>query len=228
LAAFGPPFFLRYPLGNLQGQSKQYERGSMTEFFTAGSCVGSLMFLALVIYAHLQRRELNCASTPLSDYFSGPTRRVMLAAYFCLGLALVCTAMKIIPEQQGAIVSGVGPASGVLMLIAAACLIPVAVTTRNELDVDTRAARTRSMHRVLALVAFTAIVIAMVAYSMLGLPSEHRYQRAIRVWAILLSIFAMMSFVLLVQVPPGSLYYGLIQKFLVALVAIWVLMNTWA
>jgi hypothetical protein len=200
----------------------------MSEFFTAGSCIGSLVFVALVGYAHLKRRELNCASTPLADYFSGQTRRMMLAAYSCLSLALVCAAMKIIPEQQGAIVSGVGPVSGVLMLIGAACLIPVAVTTRGELDVDMRSVKTRSMHRVVALIAFIAIVIAMVAYSMLGLPSGHRYQRTIRVWAILVSMFAMVALTLLVQLPPSSRYYGLMQKLLIALIATWVFMSAWA
>jgi len=200
----------------------------MTDFLTAGSCFASLVFVALAVYAHLGRRELNHASTPLSEYFSSRTRGVMLAAYFCLSFALVCVAMKIIPEHQGAIVSGVGPASGVLLSIAAACLIPVALTTRSELDVDRRSAGTRSMHRVLALAAFTAIVIAMAAYSILGLPSDHRSQRAVRMWAILVSIFALMAFMLLVRLPSGSPNYGLIQKILVALVAAWVFISAWA
>jgi len=115
----------------------------MTEFFAAGACIASLIFVALVAYAHLKRRELKYASSPLSAYFSGPTRRVMLAAYFFLAFALVCAAMKIIPEHSGAVVSGVGPASGVLMLMAAACLIPIALTTRSEVDVDMRSERDR-------------------------------------------------------------------------------------
>jgi hypothetical protein len=199
----------------------------MTEFFTAGSCFASLAFVALVAYAHLQRHELDRASTPLSAYFSGHTRGVMLAAYFCLSVALVCAAMKIIPEHGG-IVSGVGPVSGFLMLIAAASLIPVALTARSELSADTRSVRTQSMHRKFAFVAFIAVAVAMVAYSVLGFPSDHRYQRAIRVWAVFVSLFALMAFMLLRSLPPGSRHYGLIQKILVASVATWLFISAWA
>lgn len=200
----------------------------MTEFLAAGSAVASLAFVALVAYAHLARRELGGASTALSEYFSKRTRGVMLAAYLCLSLALACVAVKIIPQQPDAIVSGMGAASGMLMLIAAICLIPIAFTTSPQLDADTRSAGTRSMHRVLALVAVTAIVIAMVTYSVLGLPSAHRSQRAFRMWPILVSLFALMIFMLLLRVPPGSPYYGLIQKLLAGLVAVWLFISAWA
>lgn len=199
----------------------------MTEFFTVSSCIASLLFVGLVAYAHLKRREFDHASTSLSEYFSGSTRHVMLAAYICMAFALVCLALKIIPEQRG-IVGGMGKVCGLLMLIAAACLIPIALTARRQLDADTRSARTKSLHRVLACVSLVAMVIAMVAYSMLGFPTDHRYQRALRAFAIVWSMFALMALVISIQVPPGTRYHGLVQKILVAMVATWVFICAWA
>jgi flagellar biosynthesis protein FlhB len=184
--------------------------------FASGSCVGALAFAALVAYAHLERRELDRVSTSLSEYFSHPTRAVMMAAYACLSISLICAAAK----MQTAIVHGVAEASGVLISIAAALLIPIALTTRSG-QVDRRSDRVKALHRVLAMVAFGGTIVAMAVYSVLGLPSEHRYQRAIRLWAVLVSLFAAMTFVLLVRLPSGARYYGLVQKVLSGLVVVW-------
>jgi len=84
------------------------------------------------------------------------------------------------------------------------------------------------MHRVLALVAFVAIVTAMAMYSLLGFPTDDRYQRAARSWAILVSSFALLAFMLWMRLPPGSPVYGFIQKFLVGMVVTWVFLGAWA
>ena len=199
----------------------------MIAFSAAGSCFAALAFVALVAYAHIKRSELDRTATPLSSYFSHPTRGVMLAAYFCLSVALVCVAVTIIPEQQGAIVSGVNVVSGVLILVAAACLIPIGLTAPRMLDADVRSARTRSLHRILVLVAFVAMVSSTTMYSMLGLPTLYRYQRTIRMVDILVSMLAAAMFVLLTQLPPGSRYYRLFQKFIVALMVVWIVVSAW-
>jgi len=191
------------------------------DWVTAVACGASVAFVAGVAYAQGVRRDLDRAA-PLSAYFSQPTRVVMRVAYLCLGIALACTALHIRPEREGAMVAGVGLASAVLLLVAAACLLPVALTTGASFEADARSERSRMLHRIFSSVALAAAVLAMLAYSLLGLPGSDRGERALRLYAILLAIFAAMAFALLLRVPPGTRPYGVCQKILVGLIVLWI------
>ena len=186
-----------------------------------GAACGGIAFVALAASAHVARREFARASTPLSVYFSEPTRAAMFAAYAALGVALACTAAKILlPGSDG--VSGVAAASGVLLLVAAACLMPIALTTCRRFDSDERSTLRRALHRILTQVAFVAVVAAMLAFSTFGMPAATRGERALRVAAVLVSVFAAMLFALALRLPPGSPQSGSVQKLLVGMVVAWV------
>lgn len=187
---------------------------------SAGACLASLAFVALAAYAHAVRREFGRVSTPLSAYFSQPTRGVMFAAYAALGVALACTASKILLRGTDG-VSGIAAASGVL-LVAAACLMPIALTTCRRAESDERSTLGRALHRMLSQVAFVAVVVAMLAFSTFGMPAENRGERALRVAAVLVSVFAAMLFALSLRLPPGSPHFGTAQKLLAGMVAAWV------
>jgi hypothetical protein len=195
---------------------------------SAGACCASLAFVALVAYAHLVRRDLDGVAMPLSAYFSRPTRGAMFAAYLCLGIALGCTALNILPERSGAIFEGVGAASGALLFVAAASLLPIALTSSERLDADVRSERTRQLHRVCSQIAMIAAVLAMLAYSMLGMSTASRGERALRTDAIIVAVFAALAFAIFRSLPPGSPYYGTWQKMLVALIVIWTLLVAFA
>lgn len=188
---------------------------------SAGACLASLAFVALAAYAHAVRREFGRVSTPLSAYFSQPTRGVMFAAYAALGVALACTASKILLRGTDG-VSGIAAASGVLLLVAAACLMPIALTTCRRAESDERSTLGRALHRMLSQVAFVAVVVAMLAFSTFGMPAENRGERALRVAAVLVSVFAAMLFALSLRLPPGSPHFGTAQKLLAGMVAAWV------
>lgn len=188
---------------------------------SAGACLASLAFVALAAYAHAVRREFGRVSTPLSAYFSQPTRGVMFAAYAALGVALACTASKILLRGTDG-VSGIAAASGVL-LVAAACLMPIALTTCRRAESDERSTLGRALHRMLSQVAFVAVVVAMLAFSTFGMPAENRGERALRVAAVLVSVFAAMLFALSLRLPPGSPHFGTAQKLLAGMVVAWVL-----
>jgi len=196
----------------------------VTTFFSAGCFVGALAFVALVVYVHGVRTDLDRLATPLSEFFAGPTRGAMLLAYLFLSAGLACGAAKLLTMPQTPIVPFAGTASAILIALAAASVIPTALTTRAALDVDTRTERSKTLHRLAAHLAFAAIVVAMLVYSALAFPSAHRDQRALRTIAILVSVFAASVFVVSLQMPPGSPYYGIVQKLLVCLVVIWMLL----
>jgi len=190
---------------------------------SAGACLASLAFVALAAYAHAVRREFGRVSTPLSAYFSQPTRGVMFAAYAALGVALACTASKILLRGTDGVSDIAAAASGVLLLVAAACLMPIALTTCRRAESDERSTLGRALHRTLSQVAFVAVVVAMLAFSTFGMPAENRGERALRVAAVLVSVFAAMLFALSLRLPPGSPHFGTAQKLLAGMVVAWVL-----
>lgn len=190
----------------------------MTLSLNAVSIAVSLTSLSLLVYAHRKRSDLDPAATPLSRYFSGSTRRAMLAAYLCLTLALACTAAKILLGQNDVI----GIASSALICFAGLCLVVTAATTSDASGVDTRRERASEVHRISALTAFAAMTVAMTLYSILGYPTDSRGHRALRVWALLASVSSLTGFSLLTQMPARSPVYGAVQKIVVALAVIWI------
>ena len=141
-------------------------------------------------------------AAPLSAYFAGRSRSIMIAAYVALGAALTATAAILRCDFRNTL-------AAVACVSAAWLLIPVAVTTQRVDDVP-RSDQARCLHRLTASAAFAAVGGAMASASLSG--------------PLLISFLGVLGTALVVLVlasRPGP-NYGLRQKLLLAAVAVWI------
>jgi len=180
--------------------------------------VTAIVFVILVIGAHIDRPELGTLSTSLSTYFTGRTRAIMFLAYGLLAVSLV--------SVGGQIFRAAGQPYRVLIAIfcvlAAICLLPAGVTTRRVVGdlPDLRSPFAIAVHRYSAISAFLAIVVAMVIQA---ISRDLKWQNS----ALIIIVPALagagaINFVVLFFSRPGP-YYGLIQKSLVLIVVAWII-----
>jgi hypothetical protein len=137
---------------------------------------------------------------------------MMFAAYLALALALrALTALL-----TGAPHSLSRAFAALLCLLAAACLVPIALTARRDMScADARTLFSVRLHRWTALLAFVSLVVAILSYA------ASVATRPLQVAAFALGCTALCALLAMVLVKPGT-YHGALQKSLVTVIVLWI------
>lgn len=168
-----------------------------------------LLACTLIAIAHYRRPDLPASETPLSIYFTTPTRSIMNSAYATISTSLAFTALIIGKSMHYASL-----AAALACYVGALSLIPVAATTQRN-AVVIRSDATRRAHRYAAATAFASIGMAMTLSAIDAIIATNITVLIISSLGSVLAGRALLS-------KPGPTH-GLRQKLFLSALAFWVI-----
>jgi hypothetical protein len=184
------------------------------------SIAATILFVAVCIAVHAARPELDPIKTSMSVYFTNGTRSTLRLGYVGLGISLISIALAL--TNVTVITHTIsGWLAVTFFCVAALNLLPIALTARHDLtNQDARSPRAIYIHRMTSLSAFALVIIGMILFSstlLHGFGAELTTLTLMTISALSVALYLILIF------KGQHSYYGLIQKNIILLIAVWIL-----
>lgn len=180
-----------------------------TALLKIAAALSVLLACTLIAIAHHRRPDLPGFQTPLSIYFTAPTRSIMNSAYAAIAISLAITASLI-----GKTMHYASLAASAACCVGALSLIPVAATTQHSAAAP-RSEATKRAHRYAAVTAFASIGMAMALSAIDAIFASNLTVLIPGTLGSMLAGRAVLS-------KPGPTH-GLQQKLLLSALAFWII-----